>query len=85
VIGALADHFWHGGFPWFWVIGLIQPIFWIALIVLLVTLLRRRPHSAGRSPSPAVGILEERYARGEIGREEFLERRSVLRDGGGAR
>jgi putative membrane protein len=76
---VLADHFWHGGFHWFWVIGLLQPFLWIAVIVLLVTLFRRRPSE--RPSSPALTILEERYARGEISREEFLERRSVL--GGG--
>jgi putative membrane protein len=76
----LADHFWHGGFPWFWVLGLLMPVFWIVVIVLLAALFRRRPPD--RVPSPAQTILEERYARGEISREEFMERRSVL--GGGS-
>ena len=31
------------------------------------------------SQSSAIGIAEERYARGEITREEFMERREVLR------
>lgn len=75
----LADHFWHGGFHWFWVVGVLQPIFWIVVIGLLVTLFRRRPPDA--RPSSALTILEERYARGEISREEFMERRSVLRGG----
>lgn len=83
MIEALADHLWHGGFRWFWVFGLIQPIFWIALIAFLVTLFRRKPRITG--PSRALGILEERYARGEIDREEFMERRSVLRGGGATR
>jgi putative membrane protein len=74
---VLADHFWHGGLHWFWVLGLLQPVLWIAVIVVLVTLFRRRP--SVHPPSPALNILEERYARGEISREEFLERRSVLR------
>jgi putative membrane protein len=76
VIEVLADHFWHGGFQWFWLFGLLQPILWIALIALLVRVLRNRP--ARMEPSAALTILEERYARGEIGRDEFLERRSVL-------
>jgi putative membrane protein len=67
------------GFPWFWVMALLQPIFWIAVIGLLVILFRRRPPD--HEPTPALTILEERYARGEISREEFLDRRSVLRGG----
>jgi len=31
--------------------------------------------------SRSIRLLEERYARGEIGRDEFLERRAVLRQG----
>jgi putative membrane protein len=75
-----ADYFWHAGFHWFWVVGLLQPVLWIAVIVLLVTLFRRRPSE--HPPSPALTILEERYARGEISRDEFLDRRSVLGGGG---
>jgi hypothetical protein len=63
-----------------WVFGLISALFWIALIVAAVMLLRGElPHL--RLPeyrSPALRVLEERYARGEISREEFLERREVL-------
>jgi putative membrane protein len=77
VIETVADHFWHGGFGWFWIVGLLQPVFWIAVIALLVTVFRRRPPE--RPQPPAIALLEERYARGEISREEFLERRSVLR------
>jgi len=34
--------------------------------------------TADDSGVPAVRLLEERYARGEIGREDFIERRAVL-------
>ena len=34
--------------------------------------------TARASGGPAVRLLEERYARGEITREEFLDRRDVL-------
>ena len=37
--------------------------------------------TARGSQGPVVRLLEERYARGEITREEFLERRTVLRGG----
>jgi putative membrane protein len=72
-----ADHFWHGGFPWFWVVGLVQPVLWILLLVVIVGLFRRQPPRGEGSQAEA--ILAERYARGEIDRDEFLERRAVLR------
>jgi putative membrane protein len=67
-----------GGFGW--VEGLVWLIFWVAVIALAVVLLRRElPHMrTQRQRPPALDLLEERYARGEISREEFLERRDVL-------
>jgi putative membrane protein len=59
--------------------GLMGAAFWILLIALLVLLVRGMRTSAGASGGPGVRLLEERYARGEISREEFLERRAVLR------
>ena len=55
--------------------GLAFPILLIGLIVLLARAMRTTPHAAGE---PAIRLLEERYARGEITREDFLERRGVL-------
>jgi uncharacterized membrane protein len=62
--------------------GLMGVAFWILLIVLIVVLVQRMRTAARASGGPAVRLLEERYARGEITREEFLERRTVL--GGGS-
>jgi putative membrane protein len=75
--------FWWGGPGWSWVGGLFSLAFWVALIVVAVVLLRRElPHLGQRSQaSSAVRLLEERYARGEISREEFLHRREVLLQG----
>jgi putative membrane protein len=76
---------WWWGSGWGWVGGLVSGVFWIAIIVLAVILLRRElPYlHAGdrRGSSPALRLLEERYARGEIDREEFLHRREVLLQG----
>ncbi|HEY3210263.1 MAG TPA: SHOCT domain-containing protein [Actinomycetota bacterium] len=69
-----------GGPGWgvFW--GLTWAAFWVAVILIAVWLLRgelpRLQHRFGEPP--ALRLLEERYARGEISREEFLERREVL-------
>ena len=67
-------------------IGLVEAIwsllvlaFWIVVIVLVVRLVRRGAAHAPPPQSSALTVLEERYARGEITREEFAERRAVLR------
>jgi putative membrane protein len=65
-----------GGLAIIW--GLMSVAFWIVLIALLVVLVRGMRTTARDSGGPAVRLLEERYARGEITREEFLERRTVL-------
>ena len=49
--------------------------FW-AMVIVVVTRLVRGHNTP--SPSSGVRILEERYARGEISEDEFLERRAVL-------
>jgi putative membrane protein len=69
---------WMNG--WGFLIGLAWVGFWALLIVIIIALLRGRPeHSGSSGGGAALRILEERYARGEIPREEFLERRAVLR------
>ena len=65
---------WVGGFA----IGLIGVAFWILLIALIVILVRGMRTTARASGGPAIRLLEERYARGEITREEFLDGRDVL-------
>jgi putative membrane protein len=67
---------WVGGFAIFW--GLTGVAFWILLIALIVLLVRGTRTTARASGAPAVRLLEERYARGEITREEFVEHRAVL-------
>jgi putative membrane protein len=62
-----ADDWGHRWWP-------LWPLLWAALIALAVWLVLRR---RGRSPEPfgrAREILAERYARGELGAEEYRER-----------
>jgi putative membrane protein len=84
--GALApladccNHGWGGG--WF-----LFPLFWIALIVFLVFVFRRRggPWRGYRRyhhVQSAAELLEARFARGEIDDDEYRRRRSVLGDDG---
>jgi putative membrane protein len=70
----LAPVGWGLGIVW----GLMGVALWILLIVLLVLLVRGMRTTAGASGGSGVRLLEERYARGEITREEFMERRDVL-------
>lgn len=66
----LADS-WHGGHAWWPILWL----FWLIVIGLLILLVTRR---GWRGPN-ARAILAERYARGEIGADEYRERLANLR------
>lgn len=65
---------------WFWPHG---PVFWLLVIAvavgLVVWLIRTpaRPDAAasGERRSRGLDALDERYARGEIGRDEYLQKR----------
>lgn len=76
-----GDHWFGPGFgaPEFFLallFSVLKIAFWIAVVVIVVRLVRRNG-VASRAPS-ALHVLEERYARGEISREDFNERRAVL-------
>jgi putative membrane protein len=80
-----SSHFgfdWYGIGPWEIVGGILSFLFssavFILFIAVVVKLLRDRPLRVGGNSSSGLQVLEERYARGEITREEFLERRAVL-------
>jgi putative membrane protein len=69
---------WGDGWMWFW--GGLMVVLWVALVVGAIWLVATRP---GQSPPPptdrAREILAERYARGEIGGDEYRERLGTLR------
>lgn len=67
-------HMWH---------GFVGPIVWIIVIFALVALFSRfglwgRHGYRYRHGSGALDILEERFARGEIDKAEFEEKRRTL-------
>ncbi len=73
---------WNGGW---WMFGgpMIMILFFGAIIVLIVLLVRwlegsGRGTTAPPSHKAPLDILKERYASGEIDKEEFEERRRVL-------
>jgi putative membrane protein len=86
------DRPWERGWgmhpmEWMWGAGglfmmLLMVVFWGLVIAGVVVAVRWLVREGGRDrsdrPDPALQILRERYARGEIGREEFEARRRDL-------
>jgi putative membrane protein len=72
------------GMGWFG--GILMIIFWILIIVGVVFLIKWLVHSTGGVSglthhdfsAKALDILKERYARGEINKEEFEEKKKDL-------
>ena len=73
-----------GGWGMGWFGSIFMLIFWGLVIVGLVLLIRRLVFSTRKDADPALGgsrameILKERYARGEIDREEFEQKKQDL-------
>jgi putative membrane protein len=71
---------WGPGWAWF---AFGHALWWMLVVVGIVVLLRwtlghgphRRPPAG---PDRALEVLRERFARGEIGADEFEERKRVL-------
>jgi putative membrane protein len=74
----IAHGYWTGPGWWGVVGGVVSILFFVLVVVLIASLLRNRPRTGTGASSSAVRILEERYARGEISRDEFLQRRAAL-------
>jgi putative membrane protein len=75
-------HMWGGGAGW--IFGPVMMILFVALIAAVVILVVRwlggTSGGPGTRPKAALDILEERFARGEIDKDEFEARRQALRD-----
>ena len=75
---------WDGG-GWGVVMMLVALLFIALIVVGVVLLIRPSTHQAGTEPKPersrALDVLDERFARGEIDREDYEERRRILTDG----
>lgn len=65
--------FEHYGMGWGMILVWLVPVLLVALVIRYV--IRDRD---GKTERTALDILEGRYARGEIDREEFLKRRADL-------
>ena len=62
---------WFGG-------GIMMIAFWVLLIVLIVWTMRGVGGKNSRPSSNALDILKERYAKGEINKEEFETKKKDL-------
>jgi len=75
---------WGGGHMLFG--GLMMTLFWGGIILVIFLVVRwmggGSPHgsTAPTSRNKALGILQERFARGEIDKDEFEERKRLLSD-----
>ncbi|APU15620.1 MULTISPECIES: SHOCT domain-containing protein [Actinoalloteichus] len=82
------DHGQAGG-GWLMLLGML--IFWAGLITVVVLVLRRFAHASPRHGGWAGGdqgggayhVLDDRFARGEIDRDEYESRRATLRESHG--
>lgn len=84
-VGPPDWRYWHDGWSWGHMFfgSLMMLLFWGGLILLIVLAVRYFGHASGGGERPAVGkapleILEERFARGEIDKEEFDQRKRAL-------
>jgi putative membrane protein len=78
---VIGHGFWGGPVGWGVVAGLVLLAFLVLVVLVVVvvaSLIRSRPGVGPGMGSRAIRILQERYAGGEISRDEFLERRTVL-------
>ena len=73
-----GEHGWGTGFGmgWWWIIGLIVMII---IVWMIVKAINQNKNSTPRFDNKsALDILKERYARGEINKQEFDERKKDL-------
>lgn len=82
--GAPYGQVGHWGYMGGWHVGL-HFIFWalvlalvVAALIALVRYLRQGEGARAASAAPARALIEERYARGEIDREEYLQKKKDL-------
>jgi putative membrane protein len=74
--GYMGDMGWGSGWGWF---GLTHALLWWVLLALGIAVLAKWLFGGGdRNDNRALDVLKERYARGEIGKEEYEQKRRDL-------
>lgn len=85
MMGYYGYPFGYGNYWWFVVMGVAMFIFWVlvigGIVYLIVEAFRRGGPTREIKPSPTpLDILRERYARGEITREQYEQMRRDLQE-----
>ncbi len=62
-----------GGFMW---------LFWIVVIIVIILAIKAIGGRPAEKRMSALDVLDERYARGEIGREEYEQKRKDIKGSG---
>jgi putative membrane protein len=80
----MYNNMYNGGYG-FWIFDVLFAIvFWVLIIWLIVVLIRWLSHPHGdenhirHKDNTALKIIEERYARGEINKDEFEQKKKDL-------
>lgn len=76
--GVMNGWGYGGGFIWSIIWMIIQIALVIGAIYLIVSLFRN--NRIGEKRNDAIEILRERYAKGEISEDEYLERKKHLEE-----
>ncbi len=71
---------WHmgGGWGFGWMFPLLMMIFFVAVCAFVMSRMFDGRSRGGDTTSSALRLLNERFAKGEISKEEFEEKRSIL-------
>lgn len=74
--------YYYGAGNMFGAGGIFMLVFWIVLIFLAVWMIRefsvRHHHHEGHASNRALEILKERYAKGEISKDEFESKKKDI-------
>lgn len=71
--------YWDGWSAWHMGFGMLMMLlFWIAIIAFTIWVVRQIPWSREREETSALEILKRRYARGEIDKTEYEQRKKDL-------
>ena len=73
MMGGFGGHGWGMGFGWIIGLLLLAAIIWI-----IVKSVNQNSNAHNSVSKSAIDILKERYARGEIGKEEFEEKKKDI-------
>lgn len=77
MMNGFGGHGWGMGMGWWWIIGIVI----LLVIIWMVVKGKSRPNIPSNQPDSksALDILKERYAKGEIDKQEFKNAKRVYR------